>query len=383
MKKLYDEDAYMRDFSAKTESCEKREGEYCVVLNQTAFFPTAGGQDCDTGVLDGQRVLHVEMESGIVLHFVKEPIEIGKTVSGKIDWEARFRKMQHHSAEHIISGLAHSIYGLDNVGFHLSDREVTMDYNGELSEEEVTLLENAANTAVQENLMITAEYPDKDKLSSMNYRSKLDLEDNVRIVTVEGIDVCACCAPHVKRTGEIGMIKLTDVMRHRGGVRMRMICGMDALRDYQKKQTEVQKISCLLSSKQNEVSEAVDRKLEEITGLKQRISELSGRLAESMAEQIDETDGNICIFECSENMHILRNVVNIAKKKCTGFAAVMAGDDKEGYNYIISSDSVPLRSFSEKINNALNGRGGGRDDMLQGHFSADRRTIERFLAELK
>lgn len=382
MEKLYDKDAYMTEFSAVCEKCFPADGGYCVILDKTAFFPEAGGQDCDTGTLVGQRVLRVETENDTVMHYVKEPIAEGSTVTGKIDWDIRFRKMQHHSAEHIISGLVHSMYGFDNTGFHLSDKEVTMDYGGELTEEQVREIEAAANRAVQDNRVITAEYPEPERLKKMQYRAKLDLTENVRIVTVDGIDVCACCAPHVGHTGEIGLIKITDVMRHRGGVRMRMICGMDAYYDCCRKQEETKKVSVLFSAAQDEIAAAAEQRLEEISQLKQKIGTLSRSLAEERAKQIPETEGNVCVFETDADMNMLQNIVNICKEKCTGFAAAMSGDDKNGYNYIIAGENVPLRTLAVQINKALNGRGGGNDGMIRGRFASSRDTINKYLSEL-
>ena len=382
MEKLYDKDAYMTEFSAVCEKCFPADGGYCVILDKTTFFPTAGGQDCDTGTLDGQQVLHVEIENDTVMHYVKEPIAVGSTVIGKIDWNVRFRKMQHHSAEHIVSGLVHSMYGFDNTGFHLSDKEVTMDYGGELTEEQTRAIEAAANRAVQDNRAITAEYPEQESLKEMHYRAKLDLTENVRIVTIDGIDVCACCAPHVKRTGEIGLIKITDVMRHRGGVRMRMICGMDAYYDYCAKQEETKKVSVLFSAAQGEIASAAEQRMEEISQLKQKVGALSRSLAEERAKQIPETQGNICVFETDADMNMLQNIVNICKDKCTGFAAAMSGDDKNGYSYIIAGGNIPLRTLAVQINKSLNGRGGGNDDMIRGRFAADREAINKYLSEL-
>lgn len=381
MIKLYDEDAYMTEFDAEVLSCTEKDGEFCVILNKTAFFPTAGGQTCDNGVLGNADVVRVEIENDTVMHYVKTPFSTGEKVHGKIDRNARFRKMQHHSAEHIISGIVHSMFGFDNTGFHLSDKEVTMDYNGELSAEEVRRLENAANEAVCKNLMITAEYPPEEILSTLNYRAKLDLTENVRIVTIDGVDVCACCAPHVRRTGEIGIIKITDVMRHRGGVRMRMICGADALRDYQKKHDDVCALSALFSVKPEEVYDACVRKNDEIAELKRKLGEASRRIAVTKAEQIPPSDGVICVFEEDADMNILRNMLNICKEK-SRVAAVFGGSDESGYNYIIASNTIPLKNFSAELNVKLNGRGGGRDDIIQGHFDKDSASIKACLEEL-
>ncbi len=316
MIKLYDENSYTSEFSARVTSCEECSEGYRIQLDRTAFFPTAGGQECDTGTLDGKEVLRVEIENDIIYHILKTPLAAGDEVLGKIDWQVRFRKMQHHSAEHIVSGLAHSLFGLENVGFHLSDKEVTIDYSGPMSEEELLLLERKANEAVHKNIKIIAEYPPEDMLCKIPYRSKLDLTENVRLVTIDGIDICACCAPHVKHTGEIGLIKLKDLMRHRGGVRLKMICGMDALFDYEGKLENVVRISVLLSAKQEETADSVERLLKELAEQKQKTAALSKQLAAAKAAQIAETDGCICVFENDFDTDSLRLLANEGKKFC-------------------------------------------------------------------
>lgn len=377
MIKLYDEDSYINEFWASVTSCEKREDGYAVALDKTAFFPTAGGQDCDTGTIDGEMVLRVEIENDMILHILEKPIEEGKRVFGKIDWSLRLRKMQHHSAEHIVSGLAHALFGAENVGFHLGDKEVTIDYDKVLTPDEVLKLETAANEAVRKNIEITAVYPTDEKLQKIDYRSKLELTENVRIVTIPQVDICACCAPHVKSTGEIGVIKLKDLMHHRGGVRLRMICASDALSDYQNKAENALRISNLLSAKQEEIADSVERVIAENSDLKQKIAAISKQLATLKAEEIPETTGNICVFEDGLDTDGLRILANEGKKKCKVFA-VLSGNNKSGYNYIIASDSVNLREVAKDANAKLSGRGGGREDMIQGFFGATKEEIEDF-----
>lgn len=379
MTKLYDIDAYIKEFSATVTSCEKGDdGNHRVILDQTAFFPTAGGQTCDTGIMGEQAVLDVLIEDEIITHIVKNPIPVGETVVCKIDWDVRFRKMQHHSAEHIVSGIATTIFNCNNVGFHLSDKEVTIDYDKEFTESDLILLEQKANEAVWNNLEIDARYPDLADLPNIPYRAKLDLTENVRIVTIPGIDICACCAPHVKHTGEIGVIHLKDMMRHRGGVRIRMICGRDALLDYEEKAKSVVAISNLLSAKQEEVADATENLLTQIADRNRKIAELSKNLAVLKAESIEETQDNICIFEESNDVETLRLLANLGKKKTAKMCCVLSGNDASGYSYIIASENVNLRDISKDINTALAGRGGGREDMIQGSFSATKEEIEKY-----
>ncbi len=379
MIKLYDEDSYIKEFLGVVTACEKKDSGFYVTLDKTAFFPTAGGQDCDTGTIDGERVLSVGIENDEVFHILKNPVDVGKTVLGKIDWDARFRKMQHHSAEHIVSGFAHTLFAAENVGFHLSDKEVTIDYDKVLSFEDVLRLEFAANEAIWKNIRITAQYPDDDELKKIEYRSKLELTENVRIVTIDGIDTCACCAPHLHTTGEIGIIKLKDLMHHRGGVRLRMICGADALLDYQNKYENALRISNLLSAKQDEIADSTERIMTELTDVKQKNAALSKKLAAQKAETIPCSDGNICVFEDDLDIDGIRHLANEGKKKCSIFA-VLSGNNKSGYSYIIASEKVNLREVAKDANQSLSGRGGGREDMIQGFFKAEKSEIIKYFA---
>lgn len=373
MIKLYDKDSYIFEFSATVTSCEKSECGYRVILDQTAFFPTAGGQEYDSGTLNGKRVKEVVAADDEIVHITDEAFNVGENVIGKIDREQRFRKMQHHTAEHMVSGFVKRLYGFDNTGFHLGDYEVTMDYGGELSKEDIIKIEKLANKAVCDNVSVIAEYPNADELKMLDYRSKLDLTENVRIVTIDGIDVCACCAPHVHSTGECGMIKITGFMRHRGGVRMRMICGAEALADYRKKQESVEKISCLLSEKQENVVGGVQRVLDEISLLKQKNSQLKRELASMRAEKIEYTDGNLCIFEKEADMGDMMFYAEQCHEKCGGMLILCMGDDGNGYNYLIlSKNEIEIKA----INTALNGRGGGRNGMYRGYFGCKRTEIE-------
>ena len=189
-------------------------------MDQTAFFPEGGGQAGDSGFLEDVEIFDTHEKQGIVWHYAKAPLDPGAQVLGRIDWDKRFSRMQQHSGEHIVSGLVHARFGYDNVGFHLGEQEVTLDFNGNITKEELVEIELEANKAVFANLPVQISFPSREELAFLEYRSKIEIEGQVRIVTIPGIDVCACCAPHVKLTGEIGLIKLTGVQSHRGGVRV-------------------------------------------------------------------------------------------------------------------------------------------------------------------
>ena len=206
--KLFYMDSHLKEFDATVISCEPYGEGYRAVLDRTAFFPEGGGQASDTGWLNDVEVLDVQEKCGEIYHYIRDIIPAGTTVQGKIQWEERFSKMQQHTAEHIISGLIYKQYGYHNVGFHLADTYCTMDLDGPLSKKQLKELEWKANEAVFKNIPIEVLYPSKEELVKLAYRSKIEIEGQVRIVQIPGYDMCACCAPHVKRTGEIGLIKI-------------------------------------------------------------------------------------------------------------------------------------------------------------------------------
>ena len=378
--KLYYIDSHTAEFDAKVISCKERKDGFAVVLDRTAFFPEGGGQLGDTGYLNDIRVFDTHEKNNVVSHFTKSALEVGSTVHGKIDWDRRFRFMQNHSGEHIVSGIINKLTGFNNVGFHLGDEVVTIDFDGEISAETLADVEYRANAAVYENKNINTYFPTSDELSNYNYRSKLDITENVRIVEVEGYDTCACCAPHVKKTGEIGIIKLLDTMRHRGGIRINMVCGFRALDDYNTKYSNIAAISASLSAKQHETAIAVERIKNEMSDLKLTVSTFRRELVKYKAAELKETDGNMCIFDSSMEPADLRELVNVGVTKCGGVCAAFTGSDKDGYNYVIGSTSFDLRKASKEINAAIEGRGGGQMGMIQGSCKASRNTIEEYFS---
>ena len=380
--KLYYEDSHLSVFNATVLSCEQTGKGFLIKLDRTAFFPEGGGQGADTGRLGPARVLDVQERGGEILHLCDAPLPAGESVEGRLDYEQRLRRMQNHSGEHIVSGLAHVLFGLDNVGFHMGEDCMTIDFSGELNWDELMQIEVHANELVRADLPIRAWFPAEAELAALDYRSKKELDDAVRIVEIPGVDRCACCAPHVARTGEIGVIKILDSQRHRGGVRLSAVCGMDAVDDYRARQQSVTEVSRLLSAKRGEIAGAVRRVLAEQQGLKERCDALSMALVGRIAGSCPATEGNLVLFDDLLDEVAQRELVNRLAEKCGGFAAVFCGSDGGGWRYIIGSRTLDLRAMTRAINAAVSGRGGGRPEMITGRASASRAEIERALAEL-
>ena len=380
--KLYDKDAYLMTFEAEVLSCSSdADNRYAVVLDKTAFFPEGGGQKSDTGTLDDATVFDVREKDGQIIHYTDIPLKTGTMVTGTVLMEERFRKMQNHSGEHIVSGLIHSMFGFDNVGFRLSD-DVTVDINGELSSEDIDHIEFLANKAVYKNVVINACYPDSETLKNLSYRSKLELTENVRIVTIEGYDCCACCAPHVSHTGEIGIIKIVSHERYKGGTRLHMVCGSDALKDYRTRFDNTKQTAVLLSVSHEDVYTAVLGLKDEIESLKSEKSELKQQLLKAKSGMILPSEKNICIFEEMDDVGFIRMLINENISKCKGIFAVF-WPKGSSYNYIIASSSIDLRVRSKEINSSLDGRGGGTSGMIQGCVSSSKKVIFDYISNFE
>lgn len=380
--KLYYIDSHMREFTAEVTSCVKNGDRFEVTLDKTAFFPEGGGQSGDSGYIGSVRVYDTHERGDEVLHYVNSPLEIGSAFECAIDWPVRFRRMQNHSGEHILSGLVHKKYGYNNVGFHMGSDVVTIDFDGELTPEQLLELEREANEAIAANYAVNVSWPDGDALEKLDYRSKKELSGAVRIVEIENTDLCACCAPHVNTTAEIGTLRiLSSERRRRGGegVRITMLCGLDAYDNEVVISRNNTEISTLLSAKRSETANAVRRLMDENEKLKLRTAELCRALADLKAAALEQTEGNICIFDSVLDEPALRRIVNAAVEKCTGIAAVFSGSDESGYRYIMGSRTVDLRKAAKIINSGISGRGGGSPEMIQGSCTACSLSIQKFL----
>ena len=377
--RLYYENPHLREFIAVVRECRSLENGYAVCLDRTALYPEGGGQPADQGELGGVRVLDVQEKDGEILHFTDGPLKKGETVTGLIDWERRFDLMQQHSGEHIVSGLVHSAFGYDNVGFHMGSDVVTIDFNGLLEADDLQQIESRANRLIWENVPVEVLYPPREELAGIAYRSKKELEGQVRIVRIEGADTCACCGGHVEFTGEIGMVRILSAVHFREGVRVEMICGGRVLEQIRMLQTQNHKISTLLSAKPDHTADSVQRLWDENYALKGRIREMEETYISSRAAAYKEA-GDVLLIEGGMEPDSVRRLADAVMQTCGGRCAVFSAAPEGGYRYAIGQKDGDLRSFTKELNTALDGRGGGKPFFVQGSVKADENRIRKFFS---
>lgn len=376
MEKLYYRIPYVKTFEAEIMSCVPgKGGHYLVTLSRTGFYPEGGGQPADHGKIGEAHVLDVHEKGEAIVHETDGPVEEGSTVFCSIDWQRRFGHMQNHSGEHILSGLIHKRYGYDNVGFHMGKDEVTVDFNGILTMDQVEEIETETNRLIYENIPILEKYPSQEELSALEYRSKKALTGTVRIIEIPGGDVCACCGTHVVSTGEIGIVKVTGLIHYKGGVRISMVCGFKALEDYRDKQRAVTELSVMLSAKPEMVVGAVERLKEESGKKDGKLNRLYQELFAAKLSLYPESCRRLVVFEPELTPVLLRQYCTMLYEQKKGSAVLVCSGEDGGYQYAMGSASEDMRALSRVLNGQLNGRGGGSTLMAQGTFMASKKAI--------
>jgi len=304
-------------------------------------------------------------------------MEIGQQVYGIIHWKRRFDQMQQHSGEHILSGLIHKTFGYHNVGFHVGKEAMEVDFDGPITWEELCRLELQANEAIWQDLQLKCWYPEQEELPRIAYRSKKELPWPVRIVEVPGYDSCACCGVHVKHTGEIGIIKVLSCVKFHQGVRIEMLCGKRAFDYLCDVYDQNRQVSQLLSAKRLETAVAAGQLAQQLSKEKFRASGLEKRLFSGIAESYVNCE-DVVHFENELTPGSVRELADAIADTCSGVAAVFSGSDADGYSVCLISRTGDVRELGKAMNEALNGRGGGKPGAFQGSVKATRAQIEEF-----
>lgn len=363
--KLFYSDAYIKEFDAICISCRRKGEVFEAVLDKTAFFPEGGGQSGDTGTLNGVKVIDTREKNGEIVHIIKNGIPLG-TVHGVLDWDKRFAKMQNHTAEHIISGIVNKNLGLDNVGFHLGDGFVTMDYNGVIKD--ISALETEANAALWRNLPVKAYFP--ENADAISFRSKIDIKENLRIVEIPGVDTCACCAPHVSSTAQVGIIKIVNVEKHKNGVRLTMKSGIFALEEMRILQENADRISRITSMPTDKCADGVERLAQKLKDAEFKIKDMAIKAVRAAAAESEKK------YMFVEDPDLLKDAVNGLKAKFGKNVFAFSGGDGAYRFMALCTDCV-----KEVLIKKLNIRCGGRDGMIQGTVAETKETVEAVMED--
>ena len=375
---LYYADPYIKEFNAVVLSVSGiQDGKYAVVLDRTAFYPEGGGQPGDRGQIDDVQVIDTQLINDEIVHITRATLKTGASVNCRIDWDRRFDLMQQHTGEHIISGIICSSLNCDNIGFHLGEESVTIDYNKYADVSKIKEIEELANRYIAEDHKAVIFTPDNEELNKITYRSKKALDSNVRIVSFPGADTCACCGTHLSSSAQVLMIKVISHKRFHEGIRLEILCGNRAVRHMLECWDQNSEIAKSLSVPPGKTFEAVERLLDQCDDLKLQINRYEEEVYSLISDRFIN-EGNIYIIRDEMDTVSLRRLCDSIYSKCSGFCIVFSGKESV-YRYALMAKEDCFDSLLKSINVNLNGRGGGRDGLAQGSVNADKDSIEQFM----
>lgn len=379
--KLYYNDAYLTEFRANVLRCEAPGDRFHVILDRSAFYPEGGGQRADIGTIGKANVLDVVKRDGEIIHITDR--EISGEVECTVDFEPRYRMMQNHTAEHICCGIFHRLTGAENVGFHMGSKDVTFDLDIEVDADTIAHAEYLANEAVFRNMEVRSFFPAADELGTLEYRSKGEFATGtcVRIVEIGDADRCACSALHVKRTGEIGRIKLVSYARYKGGMRFHMLAGYDALEYDLAEHANVSEVSRRLSAKPEELSAAVEALEAQIASDKAARRMLSAKYCDVLVTiactaDITSVSDDTGIAVIDDTALFLTDVLEpdelrmLANFASTGFRHAIALNTANRSFTITAGEGGDAREFLSTLKEKLEISGGGKSDMVSGRIYA-------------
>ena len=385
--RFYEADAYRTAASSVITAARPLEGGGgLIALAGTVFYPEGGGQPADRGVLalpGGARlaVTDVHEKEGVLWHTVDRlpPDAVpGTPVEERIDWAWRFDKMQQHTGEHILSGTLHRLFGAENVGFHIGSEAVRMDTSVPLTPEQLRQAETEANRFVWQDLPVQILYPTPAELAGMTYRSKKEIAGQVRIVSIPGADVCACCGTHTATTGQVGLIKIVSAERYKGGMRLAVLCGARALAEMQAMQARQGEIVAELSAKPAETANAVRRVHAELAALKYTQYGLCTQLFDALAAAV--VPGQDAVFTVPgldpDGLHRLA----VRLTEATGCLCAALTPTEKGCGYCLARREGDVRPLVKALNAAFAGRGGGKPAICQGSCAGQAQEVAAFLA---
>ncbi|MCL2695074.1 MAG: DHHA1 domain-containing protein [Clostridiales bacterium] len=415
-------DSHIKECTATALAAEPAEGGAWVLLDRTVFFPAKGGQPCDTGTIDGLPVTAVEERGEEIWHFIQTTNYKLQTTNNektaeqfspqlstfhfplstaanarprpteiKIDWERRFDIMQQHTGEHLLSWCAWQLFGAVNVGFHCALGYATLDLDIPLSHEQLREVEDRANALAAENLPVTVTmYEREEDLADLPLRKSAEgLTAPIRIVTIEGADRVACCAPHVARTGQIGQMKITEAVAWKGGMRLRFLCGARALRHAQGLQDEMDALARCFSTGEADVRAAVVKQGEELSTCRRALSgaqaALDGYRAVELIAQAIEIKGNRLLVAQVPGLSGKR-LRALALKTLTGKSLTLlfsAGEDRLDYMLCLNGLKHDAGALMQAVNAAVRGKGGGRGDTAQGSASTVPAELYEIMEQLQ
>ena len=372
--RLYYTDSYLVEFDAVVRDAVRKDDQWEVTLDRTAFYPTSGGQPYDIGTLDEAKVLDVfDQEDGTVGHLVDRELEKNCRVRGHVDWDRRFDHMQQHTGQHLLSAAFDRELSAHTVSFHLGTSSATIDLDKELSADRIAAAETAANTVLWEDREVCVRFVTAAEAAKLPLRKDPARSGDLRIIEIKDYDLSACGGTHVSRTGAIGIIAIAGAERFKGGMRVEFVCGGRALRAYRGLKSSVAGGVRLLSVLPEDLPAAIE-KLQSAGRTQQKVQQdLQEQLAVHEAAALaakGQTIGKVTLVAealSGWDANGLKKLASAITSK-PGMLAVLVTAEAPALVVAARSPDVAIDAgeILKTLIERFGGKGGGKGAMAQG-----------------
>ncbi|MEK5108469.1 DHHA1 domain-containing protein [Cytobacillus sp. FSL K6-0129] len=375
-KKLFYNDAYTQTFTTNISKVGKdTEGSY-VVLEETAFYPTGGGQPADKGWLNGVEVMNVEEKEGEIRHYLAQLLDEGEKVDGKINWDRRFDHMQQHAGQHILSAAFAETFQYQTISFHLGKEIVSIDLDIEdVTDEELERVENVANQIILENREIETVWVEKEDLYKYPLRKETTVSHHIRLVIIPSFDYNGCGGTHPSSTGEVSAIKILGTERHKKKTRIYFVCGARVLQQLHQKNKVLNEATKLLSAPEEDVAQTIKKLLVDMKSLQKQLEVNGEQLLQFEARQLMTTaktnDNCLVVGKVFLNRSIseLQWMAKWMTAEKENNLIVFINETEDKLQCICASGTqvdFSMKEICSKLLLEIKGKGGGNQTFAQG-----------------
>ncbi|HUE85009.1 MAG TPA: DHHA1 domain-containing protein [Vicinamibacterales bacterium] len=378
--RLYYNDSYQVTFGAAVLSCDPRDGQFEVVLDQTAFYPTSGGQPFDVGSIADALVHDVfDRDDGTVAHLVDREVTVGTTVHAEVDWRRRFDHMQQHTGQHVLSAAFDRLCQARTESFHLGAASATIDLGREVSPSQIAAAVDESNRIVWEDRPVIVRFASAEEARALPLRKESARTGPLRLVEVQDFDLSACGGTHVGRTGAIGIIAVASWEKFRGGTRVEFLCGGRVLARFGEWRDALAATTERLSVPPADLAAAVEKLQHETRALQKTIraqqERLAGHEAEALVARAQRADDRLIVVDAFEGWDAagLKALATAAIKIAPSAAIALFSRTEPPIVVIAAGRETPVDASAvlKSITARFGGKGGGKRELAQGGgFSA-------------
>lgn len=374
--KLYYQDAYIEHFSSRVkEQHHDLEGNWYVTLEQTAFYPTGGGQPHDIGFINEELVTNVEEIDGEIRHYIQNPVFTNHNeINGKIDWIRRYDFMQQHAGQHVLTAAFVELFDIQTTSFHLGEETVTIDLNcSEIDDAHLLAAEDLANQIIVENRPIVTKWVTKEQLEQYPLRKKVKVDQDIRLVIIPEFDYNGCGGTHPRNTTEIAMLKILKVEKQNGQIRIHFVCGNRIRKQLHKKQKAVLEMIHLLSSSEEKLGDTVKVLLNQKKVLEKQLAEKQQLLIEFESRELVESQQQalplIHAHYHDRSIQDLQKLAQLVVAESPSVIVLLIARNEQRLQVVLGRSqnmNVNLKEVLSEILPLINGKGGGSESFVQG-----------------